>query len=84
MASLNKITREVLREMFNDPNDFGYYTDEQIARINIEQMISDRDIGGMIYQTVDGRVLTLECDSDTYTLCLNWFINLDKNEVFIA
>lgn len=84
MDELNEFTRARLGEMYNDPSNDSYYTPQQLAKINIERMIEDNDIGGSIYNTKDGKLLELECDSDTYRLAVKWFINLDKLEGIIS
>ena len=80
---LNIFTRERLAEIFNDPSDRSYYTPEQLAKVSIEKLISEKDIGGGLYESPNGRILELECDSDYFELAIKWFINLDTKEGFI-
>jgi hypothetical protein len=76
---LNTFTRERLAELYNDPSDSSYFTPQQLGKIDINKMIQNNEIGGALYNTPIGKVISLECDSDTYRLSLLWIINLDDN-----
>ena len=80
---LNDFTRKMLSEIYNDPSDSSYYTPQQLEKINVEKMIERDEIWGSLYDSPDGRILQLECDSDIYRLQVSWFINIDKKEGII-
>jgi hypothetical protein len=77
---LTKVTQEALSIMYGDPEEDSYYTPQQIKKITIQKMVEEGEIWGSLHS---GNIVSLECDSDTYRLAINWTIDLNSKEVYI-